>query len=170
MIKSCISNYHIYHIKIFCLTPKSRWYGDEHGSNNQKSQNTFKNKNKLKKLTVKNHTNIKNTFQKINHEYLHERKHVLRDWWFQSTISWYNQTKSMTNVESYSQEIFWWCKILWTWVYVSYKKHHQNHENLHVKTTGNLYIKKSHIFVRFASTSKIVAWFVIPKELKARKT
>ena len=47
--------------------------------NKQKSQNKFKNKNKLKERTVKNHTNIKNAFQKINHE-LHEQKHLLCHW------------------------------------------------------------------------------------------
>ena len=120
-------------------TPKSQWYGDEHGSNKQRSQDKFKNKNKLKKHTVQNHTNIKTTFQKINHE-LHKHKHLLCDWWFQSMPSWYHQTKSMKNIESQ-------CRILWTWIWVFYKKHHQNHENafkgLHAKTTENLYIKKS---------------------------
>ena len=78
MIKSCVSNHHMYDINMFCSTPKSSRYGDGHRSNKQKSQNKFKNKNKLNKHTVKHHTNIKITLQKINHE-LHKHKHLLCD-------------------------------------------------------------------------------------------
>ena len=122
MIKSFVSNHHIYHIKIFCSTPKWRWYGNEHRGNKLKSQNKFKNKNKVKKHTIKNHTNIRNTFQKIIHKYVAWAR-TFTVWLVISNnskyASWYNQTKSMTNIKSYSQGTFWWCRILWTWVYVS---------------------------------------------------
>ena len=107
MIKSCVINHHIYHTKMFCSTPKSRRYWDEHRSNKQKSQ-------------------VKKTYSQKQHKY---QKYISKNYWRVArantftvwlTISKYDymisSNENMTNIESYSQGIFWWCRILWTWV------------------------------------------------------
>ena len=139
MMKSCVINHHIYHIKMFCSTPKSWWYGHEHRSNKQKSQKKFKNKNNLKKHTVKKHTNIKNTFQKINHNVIPSNKKHDKHW-----VIFTRYFLGMQNI-------------------VSYKKHHQNQENAFMPKQQKIYTSQV-MYTWFASASKIAVWFVISKE------
>ena len=135
---------------MFGSTPKSRWYGDEHASNRRKSQNKFKTTNKLKKHAVENHTNIKNTFEKINHE-LHEQKHLLCNWWFQTMAA---NKKHVTHWVIH-EVLFGDAK------YCGHDFHASCQNN------RNLYIKKSYVYIYdlHQHQKNIAVWFVIPKKL-----
>ena len=65
MTKSCVVNDHIHDTDMFYSTPKSLWYGDEHWSNKTKITKYLQKQKQDKKHTVKNHTNIKNTFKTL---------------------------------------------------------------------------------------------------------
>ena len=143
MIKSCVSSPHIYHTKMFFSTPKSRWYGDEHGNNKQKSQSKFKNKNKLQKHTVKTTQILKIHFKTL----ITDRKHLLCDCWFHSMTTWYNQIKAWQTLSHIHKVLFGGEEYFGYDFHVSYKKHDENHENAWMPKHWKIYTSKSFMYI-----------------------
>ena len=153
MIKSCVSDHHIYHTKIFCSTSKWRWYGDAHESNKQKLQNKFKNKNKFKKHRIKNHTNIKIYFKKLV-----MWKHLLCNWWFQNMITWYDAWQKLSHIHKVLFDDAEYCTHEF---YVSYTSIIKTMKMSSCQNNRNLYIKKSHANMTCITHQKLRynSWF-----------
>ena len=144
-------------VKMFCSAPNSRWYGDEHWSNKKNHKINSKQKQVKKTHSQKPHKYQK-CVSKINHE-LHERKHLLCNWWFQSMTTWYQAWQTLNYIHKVRFGDAEYCGH----DFMYHKKHHQSHESSFMPKQHEIYTSKSHIYIWFASISKIAVWFVIPK-------